>query len=37
MERIFEVMAKKGESDEGAAATPFSEITEEDIDALFSE
>ena len=38
MERIFENMAKKGEAGErGGDASPFSEITEEDIDALFSE
>jgi predicted regulator of Ras-like GTPase activity (Roadblock/LC7/MglB family) len=38
MERIFETMAKKGEAAElGDEASPFSEITEEDIDALFSE
>ena len=38
MERIFENMVKKGESGErGGDASPFSEITEEDIDALFSE
>ena len=38
MERIFDNMAKKGEAAEaGGDASPFSEITEEDIDALFSE
>ena len=38
MERIFDTMAKKGEAAEAdGAASPFSEITEEDIDALFSE
>ena len=38
MERIFDTMAKKGEAAESeGAASPFSEITEEDIDALFSE
>ena len=38
MERIFENMVKKGEAGErGGDASPFSEITEEDIDALFSE
>jgi len=38
MERIFEEMAKKGEEEAvTGAASPFSEITEEDIDALFSE
>jgi predicted regulator of Ras-like GTPase activity (Roadblock/LC7/MglB family) len=38
MERIFDTMAKKGEAAElGGEASPFSEITEEDIDALFSE
>jgi predicted regulator of Ras-like GTPase activity (Roadblock/LC7/MglB family) len=36
MERIFETMAKKGDVEQGEAS-PFSEITEEDIDALFSE
>src|SRR6187401_1138565 len=35
MEKIFETMAKKGEAAElGGEASPFSEITEEDIDAL---
>jgi predicted regulator of Ras-like GTPase activity (Roadblock/LC7/MglB family) len=38
MERIFENMVKKGETGEsGGDASPFSEITEEDIDALFGE
>ena len=38
MERIFDTMAKKGEAAElGGESSPFSEITEEDIDALFSE
>jgi predicted regulator of Ras-like GTPase activity (Roadblock/LC7/MglB family) len=38
MERIFDTMAKKGEAAEiGGEASPFSEITEADIDALFSE
>jgi predicted regulator of Ras-like GTPase activity (Roadblock/LC7/MglB family) len=38
MERIFDTMAKKGEAAESSGeASPFSEITEEDIDALFSE
>ena len=38
MEKIFDTMAKKGEAAEaGGEASPFSEITEEDIDALFSE
>lgn len=38
MERIFEAMAKKGEAaDTSTDASPFSEITEDDIDALFSE
>jgi predicted regulator of Ras-like GTPase activity (Roadblock/LC7/MglB family) len=38
LERIFEVMIEKGQGT-GAAATasPFSEITDDDIDALFSE
>ncbi|HVS03545.1 MAG TPA: roadblock/LC7 domain-containing protein [Thermoanaerobaculia bacterium] len=38
MEHIFDAMARKGEEAEaGAEASPFAEITEEDIDALFSE
>jgi len=40
MEQIFEEMNRKGEKATGAAATtasPFAEITDEDIDALFSE
>ena len=40
MEQIFEDMSRKGEKTAGstqAAASPFSEITDEDIDALFSE
>jgi predicted regulator of Ras-like GTPase activity (Roadblock/LC7/MglB family) len=38
MERIFEAMAKKGEAaDASGDSSPFSEITEDDIDALFSE
>ena len=39
MERIFDSMAQKGEAatDTGEDASPFSEITEDDIDALFSE
>ena len=39
MEQIFEEMQKKGEHQPGpiAPASPFSEITDEDIDALFSE
>jgi predicted regulator of Ras-like GTPase activity (Roadblock/LC7/MglB family) len=38
MERILDTMAKKGEAAElGGESSPFAEITEEDIDALFSE
>jgi predicted regulator of Ras-like GTPase activity (Roadblock/LC7/MglB family) len=40
MEQIFEEMHRKGEKATGAATTtasPFAEITDEDIDALFSE
>jgi len=38
MERIFDAMTKKGEAAQSSGeASPFSEITEEDIDALFSE
>ncbi|MDX1996468.1 MAG: roadblock/LC7 domain-containing protein [Thermoanaerobaculia bacterium] len=38
LEKIFETMLKKGESPGVAgAASPFSEITDDDIDALFSE
>ena len=38
MEKILDTMAKKGEAAElGGDASPFAEITEEDIDALFSE
>ena len=38
LERIFETMAEKGgRAVAGAHASPFSEITDEDIDALFSE
>ena len=40
MEQIFEDMLRKGEKGPAAApqhASPFSEITDEDIDALFSE
>jgi len=38
LEKIFETMVQKGQAS-GAASTasPFSEITDEDIDALFSE
>lgn len=38
LERIFEIMVEKGQGT-GAptAASPFSEITDDDIDALFSE
>ncbi len=39
LERIFEVMLQKGERGDPSAGptSPFSEITDEDIDALFSE
>ncbi len=40
LERIFEVMAGRHEHDKtkaSASVSPFSEITDEDIDALFSE
>lgn len=38
MEKIFDSMLVKGDSgDQPRAASPFSEITDEDIDALFSE
>jgi predicted regulator of Ras-like GTPase activity (Roadblock/LC7/MglB family) len=39
MDQIFEDMSKKGEKATGPAqpASPFAEITDEDIDALFSE
>lgn len=38
LERIFEVMAQKGQTSGAATTTsPFSEITDDDIDALFSE
>ena len=39
LEKIFEVMAQKGErgSGPGGPASPFSEITDDDIDALFGE
>lgn len=38
MERIFDAMLVKGEGGSAPrAASPFSEITDEDIDALFSE
>jgi predicted regulator of Ras-like GTPase activity (Roadblock/LC7/MglB family) len=38
MEKILDTMAKKGEAAElGGESSPFAEITEEDIDALFSE
>jgi len=39
-EKIFDTMAQKasaGAAMEGGAPTPFSEITDEDIDALFSD
>ncbi|HXU29226.1 MAG TPA: roadblock/LC7 domain-containing protein [Thermoanaerobaculia bacterium] len=39
LERIFETMLQKGERGDSSTgpASPFSEITDEDIDALFSE
>ena len=39
MERIFEAMAQKSEAGPGGEkqASPFAEITDEDIDALFSD
>ena len=38
MEQIFDDMVKKSQqSSTGDAATPFSEITDDDIDALFGE
>jgi predicted regulator of Ras-like GTPase activity (Roadblock/LC7/MglB family) len=39
LEKIFEVMAQKGERGvgPGGPASPFSEITDDDIDALFGE
>ena len=38
MEKIFDSMLVKGDSgDQPRTASPFSEITDEDIDALFSE
>ncbi len=38
LEQIFESMMQRGESGvESSTASPFSEITDEDIDALFSE
>lgn len=38
MDRIFETMLQKGERTAvGQPASPFAEITDEDIDALFSE
>ncbi len=37
LERIFETMLQKGEQGNGGPSSPFSEITDEDIDALFSE
>ena len=39
-DKIFDAMAQKasaGEAEGGAPPTPFSEITDEDIDALFSD
>src|SRR5687768_12767414 len=41
LERTFEVLLRKSEADRGSAAnrfdSPFAEITDEDIDSLFSE
>ena len=41
LERTFEVIVKKSEADRGSMAnkfdSPFAEITDEDIDSLFSE
>jgi hypothetical protein len=39
LEKIFEVMLQKGErgAQGNAHASPFSEITDDDIDALFGE
>jgi predicted regulator of Ras-like GTPase activity (Roadblock/LC7/MglB family) len=39
LEKIFETMAQKGEKGggPGGTASPFSEITDDDIDALFGE
>src|SRR5450759_405523 len=41
LERTFEVLLKKAEADRGSLAnrfdSPFAEITDEDIDSLFSE
>ena len=41
LERVFEVILKKAEADRGNLASrfdsPFAEITDEDIDSLFSE
>jgi predicted regulator of Ras-like GTPase activity (Roadblock/LC7/MglB family) len=39
LEKIFELMIQKGEKGAGGAAvqSPFSEITDDDIDALFGE
>ena len=39
-EKIFDTMARKASSGgvvEGTSPTPFSEITDDDIDALFSD
>ena len=38
-DKIFDTMAQKAKSEtnEGAAPTPFAEITDDDIDALFSD
>ena len=38
LEKIFELMLQKSERGQGTAhASPFSEITDDDIDALFGE
>jgi hypothetical protein len=38
LEKIFETMLQKGEaSGSQTGSSPFSEITDDDIDALFSE
>jgi predicted regulator of Ras-like GTPase activity (Roadblock/LC7/MglB family) len=41
LERVFEVIMRKAQQEQGAAAdrfdSPFAEITDEDIDSLFSE
>jgi predicted regulator of Ras-like GTPase activity (Roadblock/LC7/MglB family) len=38
LEKVFEVMLQKGEKEaQGVHASPFAEITDDDIDALFGE